>query len=231
MEEALGFVLFVLLVDELAACAPPFGDAVEVAAIEPEAVGATAVDDDAAAAAEDGLGHALIAGRALAIAGREILSVDGIEFTELLEVQPDDGIHLCLEDEFQFSGIEKEAVARGAALDGDGWLEIELNDVQRALAAWAGHGGVVAEIAEVDLPQIDVWPHAAVRAKFHRALQAATAVLTFHKSEHSKFGGWSQLEKRVCFGEGNSYRGWDILFRKKKGRDARPGLPILKGGG
>lgn len=82
VEEAFGFVLFVLLVDKLAAGAPPFGDAAEVAAIEPEAVSATAVDNDAAAATEDGLGHALLTGRAFAVAGWEILRSGGVQFTD-----------------------------------------------------------------------------------------------------------------------------------------------------
>lgn len=152
LEEAFGFVLFVLLVDELAACTPPLGDAAEVAPIEPEAVGTAAIHDDAAAPAEDGLGHAFVTHRAFAVTRREVLALGGTQLAELLDIQPDDGADLRFEDEFELTGIEEQAVAGGAALNGHRGLKVELNDIQCGLAARAGHGGVVAQVAVIDLP-------------------------------------------------------------------------------
>jgi hypothetical protein len=122
-----GFVRLVLLEDQFAPGPPPFGETAEFSTLHPDAVGAAAASSSTAAACEIQMVHAVAAHRAFSIDHRVVESVVLADLVHLDRIKPDNRMGLGVKKRFQFPGIEKHAVARGAALDAESRVGFKLD--------------------------------------------------------------------------------------------------------
>lgn len=170
----------VVLVDQFAAGAPPFGETSQLTALDPDTVGGTTIQDDTAATAEIEMAHPFAADRAGTVHDLPLVAIVSGDLIELHGVQPDKRVGLRFEHGFELTRVKKNPVTGEAALDSEVWFRTQFEDVHWNSAFGTGDGRVLAQVAKVNLTEINVGPHAAERAERHRSLEPSATTSAFH---------------------------------------------------